>query len=109
MLRRELAGERHEHGARRPGGRAAGELRSSPGRGIRARPEIVAAIDAALATGDDLWSDSEDASRARERLARRATAWSASAVLMPLAGELAPDHAALADEVLVTTTDGELR
>ena len=69
----------------------------------------VAAIAAALATGDDLWSDSEDASRARERLARRATAWSASAVLMPLAGELAPDHAALADEVLVTTTDGELR
>ena len=69
----------------------------------------VAAIAAALASGDDLWSDSEDASRARERLARRATACSASAGLMPLAGELAPDHAALADEMLGTTTDGELR
>jgi 1-phosphofructokinase family hexose kinase len=35
-------------------------------------------------------------------LARRATAWSASAVLMPLAGELSPDHAALEDEVAVS-------
>ena len=35
------------------------------------------------------------------RIARRATAWSASAVLMPLAGELSPQTAALADEVVV--------
>ena len=45
----------------------------------------------------------------RSDLARRATAWSASAVLMPLAGELSPDHAALAGEVVVTTIDEERR
>ena len=37
-----------------------------------------------------------------DQLARRATAWSASAVLMPLAGELSPDHAALEDEVAIS-------
>ena len=45
--------------------------------------------------------------RARSDLARRATAWSASAVLMPLAGELSPDHAALADEVAHLPTIAE--
>ncbi|MRG61074.1 1-phosphofructokinase family hexose kinase [Agromyces sp. CFH 90414] len=34
-------------------------------------------------------------------LARRATAWSASAVLMPLAGDLHPDHLALEREVIL--------
>ncbi|HEU5222390.1 MAG TPA: PfkB family carbohydrate kinase [Candidatus Lumbricidophila sp.] len=37
-------------------------------------------------------------------LARRATAWSASAVLMPLAGELSPDLAALDAEVQLVPT-----
>jgi len=69
----------------------------------------VAAIAAALATGHDLWSPADAAAHARAELARRATAWSASAVLMPLAGELAPDHTALADEVVVTTIDEERR
>ncbi len=66
---------------------------------------VVAAIAVSLADGDDLWSDTDAAADARARLARRATAWSASAVLMPLAGELSPDHAALADEVDITTID----
>jgi 1-phosphofructokinase family hexose kinase len=66
---------------------------------------VVAAIAVSLAEGDDLWSDTEAAADARARLARRATAWSASAVLMPLAGELSPDHAELADEVRITTID----
>ena len=43
------------------------------------------------------------ASEALEALARRAAAWSASAVLMPLAGDLSDHTAALADEMLVTT------
>ena len=69
----------------------------------------VAAIAAALAGGDDLASATDAADRARSDLARRATAWSASAVLMPLAGELSPDHLALADEVVLTTIDEERR
>ena len=69
----------------------------------------VAAIAAALAAGDDLGSATDAADRARSDLARRATAWSASAVLMPLAGELSPDHLALADEVVLTTIDEERR
>ena len=66
---------------------------------------VVAAIAVSLADGDDLWSDTDAATDARTRLARRATAWSASAVLMPLAGELSPDHAELADEVRITMID----
>ena len=69
----------------------------------------VAAIAVALASGDDLASATDAADRARSDLARRATAWSASAVLMPLAGELSPDHLALADEVVLTTIDEERR
>ena len=69
----------------------------------------VAAIAASLAAGDDLWSGTDAAALARSDLARRATAWSASAVLMPLAGELSPDHVALAGEVVVTTIDEERR
>lgn len=69
----------------------------------------VAAMAVELAAGDDLWSDTDAADAARARLARRATAWSASAVLMPLAGELSPDHPALADEVVVTTIDEDRR
>jgi 1-phosphofructokinase family hexose kinase len=65
----------------------------------------VAAIAAALATGMRLDGDIDDAARARIELARRATAWSASAVLMPHAGELSSDHAALEAEVAVSTID----
>lgn len=61
----------------------------------------VAAIAAALATGADLAADTDAADGARLDLARRATAWSASAVLMPLAGELSPRHAELEAEVVV--------
>ncbi len=51
----------------------------------------VAAAAAALADGE---TDPE-------RLLRTATAWSAAAVLMPLAGEISPTHPELADQVLV--------
>lgn len=93
------------------------------GRGIRARlPQplhgnatgagdaAVAAIAAALAEHPELRAaaDAEptvDTTAARIALARRATAWSASAVLMPLAGALSPDHPALEAEVVVTTLE----
>ncbi|MEF3403411.1 1-phosphofructokinase family hexose kinase [Agromyces sp. CCNWLW203] len=65
----------------------------------------VAAIAAALAETPDLHADTPAAADARARLTRRATAWSASAVLMPLAGDLSPEHAALELEVVVATTD----
>ncbi|MFC9561534.1 1-phosphofructokinase family hexose kinase [Agromyces sp. NPDC056965] len=64
----------------------------------------VAAIAAALAETPELAADTAASAEARARLARRATAWSASAVLMPLAGDLSPEHAALELEVVVTTT-----
>lgn len=64
----------------------------------------VAAIAAALAETPDLAADTAASADARARLARRATAWSASAVLMPLAGDLSPEHTALEPEVVVTTT-----
>lgn len=63
----------------------------------------VAAIAAALASGAELRGRTAAAAHAREDLARRAVAWSASAVLMPLAGEISPEHSALADEVIVET------
>ena len=69
----------------------------------------VAAIAAALATGADLAADTDAAAGGRLDLARRATAWSASAVLMPLAGELSPRHAQLEAEVVVAPIDGRHR
>lgn len=60
----------------------------------------VAAVAAELAASPDALLPSGRA--ARSRLARRATAWSASAVLMPLAGVLHPDHERLADAVILT-------
>lgn len=63
----------------------------------------VAAIAVALAAGSDPGADTDAAARARLDLARRATAWSASAVLMPLAGELSPRHPELEAEVVVET------
>lgn len=62
----------------------------------------VAAIAASLAHGDDLDADTDVAAARRAELARRATAWSASAVLMPVAGELSPQHAELERDVLVS-------
>jgi 1-phosphofructokinase family hexose kinase len=69
----------------------------------------VAAITAALAADPDLDGDTEQSADARTELARRATAWSASAVLMPLAGELSPDHPALEAEVTVGPVEDEPR
>ena len=83
--------------------------RALHGNATGAGDAAVAAIAVALAAGDDLASATDAAHLARSDLARRATAWSASAVLMPLAGELSPDHAALADDVLLTTIDEERR
>ena len=82
----------------------AGLPRRLHGNATGAGDAAVAAIAAALAETPDLAADSDAAASARARLARRATAWSASAVLMPLAGELSPEHAALELEVVVTTT-----
>lgn len=63
----------------------------------------VAAIAAAVATAPSLVSDpGREGIAARAALARRATAWSASAVLMPVAGALSPDHVRLEAEVVVT-------
>jgi len=68
----------------------------------------VAAIAVALADGGgapDREPDLGAALARRIELARRATAWSASAVLMPVAGELSPEHAAIEREVLVEPID----
>jgi 1-phosphofructokinase family hexose kinase len=69
----------------------------------------VAAIATALATRADLSADTDAAAGARVDLARRAVGWSASAVLMPLAGELSPRHPELEAAVIVTPIDGESR
>jgi len=88
--------------------------RAEGGRPVRARlPRVlrgnatgagdaaVAAIAAALAEPIALDADTPQATDARRRLARRAVAWSASAVLVPLAGSLSPEHDALEREVVV--------
>ncbi len=51
----------------------------------------VAAVAVCFATGNN----------DPETILRRATAWSASAVLMPLAGEISPAHVELAEELIV--------
>ena len=79
--------------------------RTLHGNATGAGDAAVAAITAALATGTSLDDDTDDAARTRAELARRATAWSASAVLMPHAGELSPDHTALEAEVAVSPID----
>jgi 1-phosphofructokinase family hexose kinase len=61
----------------------------------------VAAIVVALASGADPSADTDAAAHARIDLARRTAAWSASAVLMPVAGELSPRHPELEAEVVV--------
>jgi 1-phosphofructokinase family hexose kinase len=81
--------------------------RSLHGNATGAGDAVVAAITAALATGASIDGDTDEAAAARAGLARRATAWSASAVLMPHAGELSPDHSALEAEVAVSPIDQE--
>ncbi|WP_448810851.1 1-phosphofructokinase family hexose kinase [Agromyces bauzanensis] len=81
--------------------------RALHGNATGAGDAAVAAIAAAVATGRDLWGDTDAAAAARADLARRATAWSASAVLMPLAGELSPRHAELEAEVVVTELESD--
>lgn len=65
----------------------------------------VAAIAAALAAAPTLATDPDERD-ARVGLARRATAWSASAVLMPLAGALSPEHERLESRVLIEIDGG---
>lgn len=81
--------------------------RALHGNATGAGDAAVAAIAAAVASGDDLWSDTDAAADARADLARRATAWSASAVLMPLAGELSPRHAELEAEVVMAGLESD--
>jgi fructose-1-phosphate kinase PfkB-like protein len=88
-------------GGREPvSARLARSLRGNP---TGAGDAAVAAIASALASGADLRGRTAAAARAREALARRAVAWSASAVLMPLAGELSSKHEALSEDVVVET------
>ncbi|MGN8552151.1 UNVERIFIED_CONTAM: PfkB family carbohydrate kinase [Microbacterium sp. SLM126] len=61
----------------------------------------VAAISVALASRHDLWSDRPSAHDARVALARRAAAWSAAAVLMPLAGEVSGSRATVESDILI--------
>ncbi|BDZ65199.1 PfkB family carbohydrate kinase [Agromyces mangrovi Wang et al. 2018] len=73
------------------------EPRNPTGAGDAAVASLAAHLaDAAPTAGDDALV-----------LARRAAAWSASAVTMPLAGELAPDHDAWASRVVVTVARTE--
>jgi 1-phosphofructokinase family hexose kinase len=86
----------------------AGLPRTLHGNPTGAGDAAVAAITAVLATGIRLGGDSAESARAREDLARRGTAWSASAVLMPHAGELSPEHAVLEAEVTVQPIEEDL-
>ena len=79
--------------------------RALHGNATGAGDAAVAAIAAALATGASLDGDIDDAAGSRSELARRATAWTASADLIPHAGELSPEHAALEAEVAVSPID----
>ncbi|WP_350349250.1 hexose kinase [Agromyces sp. G08B096] len=58
-------------------------------------------LDALDADALDVLDPDALAADALARMAQRATAWSASAVLMPLAGDLHPDHAALEREIIL--------
>lgn len=76
----------------------------APGRPWRARlPRVLAgnptgAGDAAVAAAAVLLAAGPVDP---ELVLRRATAWSAAAVLMPFAGEISVEHAALADEIII--------
>lgn len=88
--------------------------RAEGGRPVRARlPRVlrgnatgagdaaVAAMASLLVEPVDFDADTPRAAEARRALVRRAVAWSASAVLAPLAGSLSPEHADLEREVVV--------
>lgn len=77
------------------------------GNAVGAGDAMVAAVAAALADDEVRFVD-RDGDDARRDLARRAVAWSAAAVLMPLAGDISPRHVALEKDVLVTNESGEL-
>ncbi|MEJ3403761.1 PfkB family carbohydrate kinase [Rathayibacter sp. YIM 133350] len=62
---------------------------------------VVAALAMTIAGNPDLDAAGADGQGARERLARRATAWSASAVLAPLAGSLHADWSAIEATVII--------
>ncbi|MCU1408393.1 MAG: hypothetical protein JWM23_473 [Microbacteriaceae bacterium] len=59
----------------------------------------VAAVSAVLAEAGT--ATSTDRSATPEKILRLATAWSAASVQMPLAGEISPEHDALAAELVV--------
>lgn len=63
----------------------------------------VAAIAACLADGVTQPGQFDPAQLDPEQILRLATAWSAAAVLMPLAGEISPLHRELADDITITT------
>ncbi|MGV8913330.1 MAG: 1-phosphofructokinase family hexose kinase [Rhodoglobus sp.] len=70
--------------------------------------------DAVVAALAQAWSehpqlDHPEQTAARVALARRATAWSASAVLIPVAGELSPRRVELEEDVIVSMTHKENR
>jgi fructose-1-phosphate kinase PfkB-like protein len=79
--------------------------RALHGNATGAGDAAVAAVCVSAEAGADLWSADQDAHAARIDLARRATAWSAAAVLMPLAGEISARHTTLADDVRITLDD----
>ncbi|MBT2518637.1 hexose kinase [Streptomyces sp. ISL-90] len=89
------------------GGLSARLPRVLHGNATGAGDALVAAIAAALADTPDLFAETDAAADARSRLARRAVAWSASAVLMPLAGELSAEREALEAEVVVEAISEE--
>lgn len=68
---------------------------------------VVAALAQAWSEHPEL--DHPEQADARITLARRATVWSASAVLMPLAGELSPRHHEFDDVVVVSPPHKETR
>lgn len=67
----------------------------------------VAAVAAAIAAPIPFDADTAQAAAARRTLVRRAVAWSASAVLVPVAGSLSPEHESLEHEVVVDPASTE--
>jgi 1-phosphofructokinase family hexose kinase len=76
--------------------------RALRGNATGAGDAAVAAIAASLRAPVEFDADTTEAASARRALVRLATGWSASAVLAPLAGSLAPNHRDLESEVVVS-------
>ncbi|MGI9822546.1 1-phosphofructokinase family hexose kinase [Agromyces sp. Marseille-Q5079] len=81
--------------------------RALRGNATGAGDAAVAAIAASLRLPVEFDADTTEAATARRGLARLATGWSASAVLAPLAGSLAPNHRDLESEVFVSAPPTE--